>query len=222
MDGDPSQDVVQAAVIFLVDAKLVLLKPAQDEQGSLKYDMHIVANNVEYFVFIRDQPSSLSKKESVEPNSAIEEQGTNSLRPETALQDSLWYFDGRRMQCWTDIQDILQGNSPDKPRDLPSPVSTITDFYPTSVGLRKGVLIGIDPDVVQRRGAQFAFFRFTIRVSLLHTKLEVIIDCYVDSVILTTPSPTVSSCWRPTVRVELVIPLPAVAIFLSCPRNTTP
>ena len=195
MDGDPSQDVVQAAVFFLVDAKLVLLKPTQDEQGSLKYDMHIIANNVEYFVFIRDQPSSLTKRESIEPNSALEEQGTNGLWPETALQDSLWYFDGNRMQCWTDVQDILLANSPDKPRDLSSPISTITDFYPTSVGLRKGVLIGIDPDVVQRSGAQFASFRFTIRVSRLHCKREVIIDRYVDPVILTTPSPTISSCW---------------------------
>ena len=194
MDGDPSQDVVQASVIFLVDAKLVLLRPAQDRQGSLKYDMHIIANNVEYFVFIRDQPSLLTKKESVEPFSAIEEQGSSSLQPETALQDSLWYFDGNRMQCWTDIQDVLRENPLDKSRDLPSPVSIITDFYPTSIGITKGVFIGIDPDVVQRRDAQFAFFRFTNRVSSLHPRLELIIDCCADSIILTVPSPTLPSC----------------------------
>ena len=195
MDGDPSQDVVQAAVIFLVDAKLVLLKQSKDRQGSLKYDMHIIANNVEYFVFMRDQPSLLTKKESMEPFSAIEEEGGSTLQSENALKDSLWYFDGNRMQCWTDIQDILQANPLDKPKDLPSPVSINTDFYPTSTGITKGVFIGVDPDVVQRRDAQFAFFRFTNRVSLLHSSLEEVIDCYADSIILTAPSQTLLSCW---------------------------
>ena len=164
VDGDPSQDVVHAAVIFLVDAKLVLLKPTNDEQGALKYDMRIIANNVEYFAFIRDQLSSSKPVEAKESTSNIEENSTEINQPQIALQESLWYFDGNNMQCWTDIQDLLQTDSPGGSRDMPLPVSIPTDFYPTSIGLDKGIIVGIEPDLVQRRDAQFAYFRFSIRV----------------------------------------------------------
>ncbi|TQN69387.1 Guanine nucleotide exchange factor subunit ric1, partial [Colletotrichum shisoi] len=48
VDGDPSQDVAVASVLFLVDAKLVLLQPSFNSEGNLKYDMKVIAQNVEF------------------------------------------------------------------------------------------------------------------------------------------------------------------------------
>ena len=56
LDGDPSQDVAVASVLFLVDGKLVLLRPSVNGEGQLKYDMRVVAQNVEYYASMRDQP----------------------------------------------------------------------------------------------------------------------------------------------------------------------
>jgi hypothetical protein len=54
-DGDPAQDVVLAAVIFLVDGKLVLLQPCPTEDGAPRYDMRVLASQVEFFALMRDQ-----------------------------------------------------------------------------------------------------------------------------------------------------------------------
>ena len=154
---------MHASVIFLVDAKLVLLQPSKDEEGTLKYDMRIVANNVEYFAFVRDQ-GLLNTSPSQTPLSALEEHSTNGIRPEMALQDSLWFFNGNHIQCWTDAQDLLKPASMESSKDLPAPISMSTDFYPTSIALSSGVVLGIEPELVQRRDAFFAIFRYSIRV----------------------------------------------------------
>ena len=164
MDGDPSQDVVHASVLFLVDAKLVLLQPSKGDEGALKYAMRIIANDVEYFTFMRDH--NLIAIKTPEPLSALEENGTDGVQTERSLQESLWFFDGRCVRCWTDFQDLLKSAAVEGHKDLLKPVSVLVDFYPTAIALNNGVVIGIEPDLVQRRDAQFAFFRFSIRVQI--------------------------------------------------------
>jgi hypothetical protein len=165
VDGDPSQDVVHASVLFLVDAKLVLLQPNMDENGKLKYDMRIIANDVEYFSFLRDQNSSRPGSAYNAPFAGSAENGSDGIKTEVALQDSLWYFNGIHVKCWTDVQDLLKPSLLEGDRDIPQPVSISTDFYPTSIALKNGVVIGIEPELVQRRDSYFAFFRYTIRVN---------------------------------------------------------
>ena len=150
-------------MLFLVDAKLVLLQPSKDDDGALIYDMRIVANDVEYFVFTRDLYIPLNTGENL-PLEESNNHSDESVQVETGLRDSLWYFDGQQIQCWTDIQDLLKPPSFEAGRDQQLPISISTDFYPTSVAFNKGVIIGIEPDLVQRRDVHFAFFRFTIRV----------------------------------------------------------
>ena len=164
VDGDPSQDVIQASVLFLVDAKLVLLQPAKDGTGALKYDMRIVANDVEYFSFTRDQVPFRSN--AGPPPSPMEPRDRDGGGQTSAhgLLDSLWYFDGHRVQCWPDVQDLLRVAALEGNRELPQPVGIATDFYPMSVALNKGVVVGLEPDLVQRRDVQFAYYRFTLRV----------------------------------------------------------
>lgn len=75
-------------------------------------------------------------------------------------------FDGSDMQVWTDVQEVLRSAPADLDRDLPATVAIQLDFYPLSVLLTKGILLGMEPDLVQRRDVNFAFFRFTIRVRI--------------------------------------------------------
>lgn len=168
-NGDPSQDVALATIIFLVDGKLVSLQPATKDTGELKYEMRIIANNVEYYALMRDRPNfnhvphshSIANGAAVSPSEAPDV----PLYYQNDLRDSLWFFDGQDMRVWTDVQDVLASASPELARDLPEPVKISVDFYPLSALMDKGVLFGVESEMVQRRDTSFAYMRHVIRVS---------------------------------------------------------
>jgi len=165
LEGDPSQDVAVATVLFLVDGKLVLLQPSITEDQKLKYDMRVIAQNVEYYALMRDQPFSSPPREPITMNGLpIEEP---SPEDGNGLRDSLWIFDGNEVKLWPDVQDVLQSAPSELGRELPPVVSIPVDFYPLSVLLGKGIILGLEPEIVQRRDVNFAFFRSIIRVCLL-------------------------------------------------------
>ncbi|KAL8729306.1 MAG: hypothetical protein Q9166_004803 [cf. Caloplaca sp. 2 TL-2023] len=165
-DGDPSQDVAHASVLFLVDAKLVLLQSSIGE-GTHKYDMRVIANNVEYFDLKRDQRTLInSPSHSLPESPSGEESPISGLRVDRGLRDSLWYFDGESVRCWMDVEDLLISASTENDRDLPQPVSISADFYPTSVMLDRGIVLGLDAELSQRRDVHFAMFRHTMRTQL--------------------------------------------------------
>ncbi|KAK2591859.1 WD40 repeat protein [Conoideocrella luteorostrata] len=157
VDGDPSQDVAVASVIFLVDGKLVLLSPSLNDEGQLKYDMRIIAQNVEYHASMRDQPLLNVSHLYDDPS---------MRRGPPSLKDSLWVFDGMEIKAWTNINEVLEAASADAGKDLPVPVSVPVDFYPLSVLLEKGIVLGVESDLVQRRDVTFSFFHFAIRSHL--------------------------------------------------------
>ena len=160
-DGDPSQDVAHASVLFLVDAKLVLLQSSLNEEGSLKYDMRVIANRVEYFDLMRDQVSSLGTPAQSPAESPSSGSPIPDINSDHGLKDSLWYFDGNQVRCWIDVEELLQSASAE---GLPDTVSVSTDFYPSSIILKKGIILGVEAELIQRRDVSFAFFRFCIRV----------------------------------------------------------
>ncbi|WPG99754.1 putative ribosome control protein [Acrodontium crateriforme] len=168
--GDPSQDVATASVIFLVDGKLVLLQPSTNEQGELKYDMRVIAHNVEYYILLRDQPAALELLSTGAPESQ-----SNSLLPHDhlghSLRDSLWYFDGDAFHVWSDVQDVMACAPVDLGRDLPPSVQVPVDFYPISAVIAKGIIHGCDVDLVQRRDVNFSFFRQVTRTELFLPQL---------------------------------------------------
>jgi WD40 repeat protein len=159
VDGDPSQDVAVASVIFLVDGKLVVLRPSLNDEGQLKYDMRIIAQNVEYHASMRDQPLRSTSRQ-------IEEAPLRNSPP--ALRDSLWVFDGMELKAWPDINEVLEASAADSTREPPAPVSIPVDFYPLSVLLEKGIVLGVESDLVQRRDVNFSFFHFALRVRFLN------------------------------------------------------
>ncbi|KAK0733373.1 RIC1-domain-containing protein [Lasiosphaeria miniovina] len=158
LEGDPSQDVAHASVLFLVDGKLVLLRPSVSE-GHLKYDMRVIVHNVEYYVSMRDQPFpaySSSEARSLEASGPAEE----------TLRNSLWIFDGSELKAWADLEPVLKAISGEVARELPPMISVPVDFYPLSALLGKAIVLGVESDLVQRRDVNFSFFRFSIRTHL--------------------------------------------------------
>ncbi|KAI5209726.1 hypothetical protein AUEXF2481DRAFT_66408 [Aureobasidium subglaciale EXF-2481] len=163
-NGDPSHDVATASVLFLVDAKLVLLQPSANEHGELKYDMRVIAHNVEFYTLSREQPPSTSSP------SLLESGSDNSYIPVDvlghSLRDSLWYFDGTSMHAWSDVLDVLSSALTEHGRDVAPTVAIETDFYPLSAIVEKGLLTGLESDLVQRRDINFAFYRLNQRTHL--------------------------------------------------------
>ncbi|KAI1824236.1 RIC1-domain-containing protein [Xylaria intraflava] len=157
-DGDPSQDVAYASVLFLVDGKLVLLQPSVNQGGQLKYDMRIISHNVEFYTSMRDQSSTYMLHENSDTFAWDADQ--------SSLRDSLWTFEGNALKVWSNIHDVLYAASNDSNKELPPTVSIPLDFCPLSILLRKGIVLGVEPDLVQRRDINYSFFRFSIRTHL--------------------------------------------------------
>jgi hypothetical protein len=150
--------------LFLVDGKLVVLQPSTKENGELKYDMRIIAQNVEYYNLMRDQQNvNISDHKSQSLSNSMEQMGISRYH-QNDLRDSLWYFDGVDVRLWTDTQELLASTPQDLGRDLPDPVIVPVDFYPLAVILAKGILFGVEPDVMQRRDTGFVVLRFVTRV----------------------------------------------------------
>ncbi|KAB8339061.1 hypothetical protein FH972_021997 [Carpinus fangiana] len=162
-NGDPSQDVAVASVLFLLDGKLVMLQPTVTDEGELKYDMRLIAQNVEYYLLARDAASHFASP----PPEADEQVGESTGAVSGySLRDSLWLFDGQDMRAWTDVNDLLAAVPSEYGRDMPSSIAVPVDFYPLSVLLHKGILVGAEAELLQRNDAGFAYFRNIARTTL--------------------------------------------------------
>lgn len=128
--------------------------------------MRVIAHNVEYFDLMRDRlPVAGSHSKSL-PESPSAESALDLPSSDSGLRNSLWLFDGSQMLCWTDVEDLVQAASSENDRELPLTIVIPTDFYPTSIVLNKGILLGIEAELLQRRDAHFACFRLSIRSQL--------------------------------------------------------
>ncbi|KIW85630.1 hypothetical protein Z517_01022 [Fonsecaea pedrosoi CBS 271.37] len=166
-NGDPSRDVEFASVLFLVDDKLVLLQASRNERDELKYDMRVIAQHVEYYILMRDQiyfNFSTGPDESAPPTPSAGSAFTIRSQQNYSLRDSLWTFSGDELRLWPDVRDLFHHG----PGELQtSPVLSMSiDFYPLSILLTKGVVLGIESELLQRRDVNFAQFRSSIRTQL--------------------------------------------------------
>ncbi|KAI9870770.1 MAG: hypothetical protein M1830_003825, partial [Pleopsidium flavum] len=128
--GDPSQDVAVASVLFLVDGKLVLLQPTTTDSGDLKYDMRVIAHDVEYYALMRDQlPYDPTHERSLPPSPSLDIQ-RNGDHSGQGLNDSLWAFNGTDILVWPDVQDVLKSTSIESGTELNPSVQVFVDFYP--------------------------------------------------------------------------------------------
>lgn len=167
-NGDPSQDVALASLLFLVDDKLVLLQPSRADDGGLRYDMRVVAHHIEFYILMRDQLffNFLSMGDESIPPTPSAGQRLNGIEHYHTLKDSLWTFNGQDLSLWSDVRDVLRMAIQGSLAHLGSLMSVPVDFYPLSILLNKGIVLGIEADLLQRHGLPFAQFRTSIRTHL--------------------------------------------------------
>lgn len=134
--GDPMDDLKVATVIFLVDGKLVLLRPRKSDEGELKYDMQVLADKIEYYWM---------------PAKGI---GT--------LENSLWAYDGHAIKIWLDALTIDYYDIDDENDEymyIEESVRIDLDFYPLSTIMDKGIVVGVENELIVRTNLDFAMFK---------------------------------------------------------------
>ena len=113
--GDPADDLIVATIIFLVDGKLVLLRPRRAGNDEVRYDMQVLADKIESY--------------------------WTHLHGLGTLENSLWGFDGTGMRVWLDALTI-EATKVDQARDAYESVKESVyldlDFYPLCQLLSSG------------------------------------------------------------------------------------
>ncbi|TFK57640.1 RIC1-domain-containing protein [Heliocybe sulcata] len=138
--GDPVDDLGVATVLMMVGGKLVLLRPRKLASQEVRYDMQILADRVE-FCWIH-------------------------LRGIGALENSLWGYDGQSLRIWLNALAIeptkptAEEEAEDEANITPKEsLSMQLDFYPLSVLMDKGIIIGVEHEAVARMNLPFVIFR---------------------------------------------------------------
>ncbi|KAL1713253.1 RIC1-domain-containing protein [Schizophyllum commune] len=133
--GDPVDDLSVATVLMVVGGQLVLLRPRKSGDQEVKYDMQIFADRIEFC--------------------------WTHLRGIGALENSLWGYDGTGMRVWLNALAIErpQSQDPTAPSDVKESVHIPLDFYPLSVLMDKGIIIGAEHEAATRSNLPFVMFR---------------------------------------------------------------
>ncbi|KAJ6626842.1 RIC1-domain-containing protein [Mycena sp. CBHHK59/15] len=134
--GDPVDDLAVATVLMVVGGQLILMRPRKSGDQEVKYDMQIFADRIE-FCWIH-------------------------LRGINALENSLWAYDGQGIRVWLNALAI-EAPRLDDPNEAPDTVKESVniplDFYPLSVLMDKGIIIGAEHEVAARSNLPFVIFR---------------------------------------------------------------
>ncbi|KAF8078253.1 RIC1-domain-containing protein [Lyophyllum atratum] len=135
--GDPVDDLSVATVLMVVGGQLILLRPRKSANQEVKYDMQIFADRIE-FCWIH-------------------------LRGIGTLENSLWGYDGQGIRVWLNalaIEAPRQGERDnDEPENVKESVNIPLDFYPLSVLMDKGIIIGAEHEAATRSNLSFVMFR---------------------------------------------------------------
>ncbi|KAJ7275450.1 RIC1-domain-containing protein [Mycena haematopus] len=145
--GDPVDDLAVATVLMVVGGQLILLRPRKSGNQEVKYDMQIFADRIE-FCWIH-------------------------LRGINALENSLWAYDGQGIRVWLNALAIEAPRSDENdPQDtVKESVNIPLDFYPLSVLMDKGIIIGAEHEVATRSNLPFVIFRHTTSSHLFLTHI---------------------------------------------------
>lgn len=135
--GDPVDDLSVATVLMVVGGQLILLRPRKSADQEVNYDMQIFADRIE-FCWIHFHGIS-------------------------TLENSLWAFDGQGMRVWLNALAIEAPPSNDRekgePENVKESVNIPLDFYPLSVLMDKGIIIGVEHEAATRSNLSFVMFR---------------------------------------------------------------
>ncbi|KAM0787921.1 hypothetical protein ACM66B_006127 [Microbotryomycetes sp. NB124-2] len=141
--GDPADDLNVATIIFLIDGKLVLLRPRKAAHEEVKYDLQILGDRIEFY--------------------------WTHLSGIGTLENSLWGFDGKQIRIWLDaltIEKVKLDTKRDSYETVTESVALPVDFYPLAVLMDKGIIVGVDQETSLRRNLDFAIFRIITTTNL--------------------------------------------------------
>ncbi|KAK1921027.1 RIC1-domain-containing protein [Papiliotrema laurentii] len=133
--GDPADDLIVATIIFLVDGKLVLLRPRRAGNDEVRYDLQILADRIESY--------------------------WTHLRGVGTLENSLWGFDGKGMRIWLDaltIEATQLDTAKDAYETVKESIYLALDFHPLSILMDKGIIIGVNHET-STRSLPFSLFK---------------------------------------------------------------
>ncbi|WVO14603.1 hypothetical protein L204_102239 [Cryptococcus depauperatus] len=125
--GDPADDLIVATIIFLIDSKLVLLRPRRARTDEVRYDLQVLADRIEAY--------------------------WTHLHGVSALENSLWGYDGQDMRIWLDaltIEATRVDEHLNTYETVEESVKLRLDFYPLSILMDKGIIIGVDYETLTR------------------------------------------------------------------------
>ncbi|MBW0490206.1 hypothetical protein O181_029921 [Austropuccinia psidii MF-1] len=152
--GDPANDLNFATIIFLIDGKVVLLRPRKSKDNEVKYDLQILADHIEFYWAGRP------------------------LRVGSCmLEHSLWGWDGEKIIVWLDALTIEENrqnqlqmdNFNEELSDFKLVKGTLTiplNFHPLSVLMDKGIIIGVENETLVKKSLNFAIFRIVTKTHL--------------------------------------------------------
>lgn len=83
--GDPADDLNVATIIFLIDDKLVLLRPRRAVREEVKYDLQVLADRIEFY--------------------------WTHLSGIGTLENSLWGWNGKTIRVWLNALTIETSQS---------------------------------------------------------------------------------------------------------------
>ncbi|CCM01611.1 uncharacterized protein FIBRA_03672 [Fibroporia radiculosa] len=155
--GDPVEDLAVATVLMIVGGKLVLLKPRRSRDEEVKYDIQILADRIE-FCWIH-------------------------LRGIGTLENSLWGYDGKGIRLWLNALNIesptsaaIEVGAPQE--SVKESVNIPLEFYPLSVLMDKGIIIGVEYEAATRASLSFTMFR---QVTSSHLFLNHVLFSHLES-----------------------------------------
>ncbi|KAH9947946.1 RIC1-domain-containing protein [Amylocystis lapponica] len=136
--GDPVDDLAVATVLMIVGGKLVLLRPRRSGDQEVKYDMQILADRIE-FCWLH-------------------------LRGIGTLENSLWGYDGQGIRLWLNALSLestppLGDEARTVPENVKESVNIPLNFYPLSVLMDKGIIIGAEHESATKASLAFTMFR---------------------------------------------------------------
>ncbi|KAJ1028728.1 hypothetical protein NDA16_001894 [Ustilago loliicola] len=178
--GDPIDDLTVATIIFLIDGKLVLLRPRK-VGGTNRPNS--IQNPLEDFDDPRHDQVGYGDDDDGDEEVAYDmqiladkiEYYWTHLQGIGTLENSLWGYDGNGIKLWLDAlripssdpdESLRSDDEEDEEQDqrpeyktIESSVSMPLDFYPLCVLLEKGIVLGVESEVSLRRSLDFALWR---------------------------------------------------------------
>lgn len=133
--GDPVDDLSVATVLMVVGGQLILLRPCKAADQEVRYDLQVFADRIE-FCWIH-------------------------LRGIGALENSLWAYDAQGMRVWLNALSIEKASPDINETNVKESVNIPLDFYPLSVLMDKGIIIGAEHEIATRMNLPFVMFRHT-------------------------------------------------------------